>query len=306
MTQIRQTRVWLPLCAFLKLAGMCYGQFQFPTENPKPVFLVHGILVSGNNLAYLAARIIQNNPRTLVFNTYAYSGLASLTPLQQQLDGTLGQEFKNFSDAHPEGFHLIGHSQGALICRTLIQNYPQHNVRHFISIAGPQAGQYGIPTIIPQPMPLVELPPLLTVGSALFYNPIAQRTLSIANYWHDPFQDQLYLRQNTFLPYYDNRIRSERSASYKEAFVKLRRFVAIQGPGDGVIDPWQSGDFSFYNRLGTVENYTQREVYTEDLFGLRTLDEDGRFIKYIQDGVEHFDWVFNNEVIEKYILPNLD
>lgn len=38
---------------------------------------------------------------------------------------------------------MKGYSQGALLSRTILQAYPEHNVHNFISLSGPQAGQYG-------------------------------------------------------------------------------------------------------------------------------------------------------------------
>merc|ERR1719474_2393689 len=42
-----------------------------------------------------------------------------------------------------DGYNLVCHSQGALICRCLIEYLSDHNVRHFVSLAGPQEGVYG-------------------------------------------------------------------------------------------------------------------------------------------------------------------
>lgn len=38
---------------------------------------------------------------------------------------------------------LPGYSQGALLARVILQAFPNHNVHNFISLSGPQAGQYG-------------------------------------------------------------------------------------------------------------------------------------------------------------------
>lgn len=55
----------------------------------------------------------------------------------------IGQDLLNISSKHPEGIHLLGYSQGALLSRTILQSFPNHNVQNFISLSGPQAGQYG-------------------------------------------------------------------------------------------------------------------------------------------------------------------
>jgi len=45
--------------------------------------------------------------------------------------------------AIPEGINLIGYSQGGLLARAILQRFLMHNVRNFISLNSPQAGQYG-------------------------------------------------------------------------------------------------------------------------------------------------------------------
>lgn len=38
---------------------------------------------------------------------------------------------------------ILGYSQGGLLSRAMLENLPDHNVKHFISLSSPQAGQYG-------------------------------------------------------------------------------------------------------------------------------------------------------------------
>ena len=55
----------------------------------------------------------------------------------------IGEDLLDFSSKYPDGIHLIGYSQGGLIARGILQKYPNHNVKTFISLSSPQAGQYG-------------------------------------------------------------------------------------------------------------------------------------------------------------------
>lgn len=55
----------------------------------------------------------------------------------------LSKDFNEFSRNHTGGIHLLGYSQGALLARTILQANPNHTVHTFISLSGPQAGQYG-------------------------------------------------------------------------------------------------------------------------------------------------------------------
>ena len=41
-------------------------------------------------------------------------------------------------------FILIGHSQGTLVSRALLEEWDNHPVQMFVSLAGPHLGQYGL------------------------------------------------------------------------------------------------------------------------------------------------------------------
>lgn len=82
------------------------------------------------------------HPGTKVYIANRYDNWASLEPMWRQTE-KFGEDLLNISAQHPEGIHLIGYSQGGLIARAILEKYPQHNVRTFVSLSSPQAGQYG-------------------------------------------------------------------------------------------------------------------------------------------------------------------
>ena len=47
---------------------------------------------------------------------------------------------------------------------------------------------------------------------------------------------------------------------YKRNFLRVKQVVAIGGPDDGVITPWQSSQFGFYDKNETVLPYTEQVV----------------------------------------------
>lgn len=55
----------------------------------------------------------------------------------------LGNDLKSICERHPEGVHLVGYSQGGLLARAILEVYDDHNVKNFISLSSPQAGQFG-------------------------------------------------------------------------------------------------------------------------------------------------------------------
>lgn len=71
-------------------------------------------------------------------------------------------------------------------------------------------------------------------------------------------------------------------------------------PHDGVVVPWQSELFGFFN-----ESMTQTPLYRGDLFGLRTLDEAGRVHLHTVAGVEHGQWLTNMTNFARNVLPLL-
>lgn len=55
----------------------------------------------------------------------------------------IGMDVLSISAAFPQGIHLIGYSQGGLLARAILQRFPMHNVKNFVSLSSPQAGQFG-------------------------------------------------------------------------------------------------------------------------------------------------------------------
>jgi hypothetical protein len=49
-----------------------------------------------------------------------------------------------------------------------------------------------------------------------------------------------------------------------------------------------------------------RLEYRLDLFGLKSLDKEGKVLRITVPGVKHLDWHRNNSVIDNHILPYLD
>lgn len=78
----------------------------------------------------------------MIYNSGRFSGWSSLESMWYQVQ-QFGYDLLNITKKYPEGINFLGYSQGALIARVILQAFPQHNVHNFISLSGPQAGQYG-------------------------------------------------------------------------------------------------------------------------------------------------------------------
>ncbi|EFA12062.1 Lysosomal thioesterase PPT2 homolog-like Protein [Tribolium castaneum] len=251
------------------------------------------------SMEIIKGRIEEQHPGTIIYNTNRFSGWSSLENMWYQVQ-QLGQDLLNVSSQHPEGIHLLGYSQGALLSRTILQTFNNHNVHNFISLSGPQAGQYGTNF-------LHLIFPDLALKSAfeLFYSRVGQHT-SVGNYWNDPYHQTLYKEYSQYLPFVNNEIISNRSEEFKKGITKLNAMVLIGGPDDNVITPWESSQFGYFGQNDTVVNLIDRDIYKDDLIGLKTLDKAGKLKIITVPGVNHFMWHLNTSIVDNYILPYLD
>jgi palmitoyl-protein thioesterase len=132
---------------------------------------------------------------------------------------------------------------------------------------------------------------------------VAQSVTSIDNFLRlvpDPFHQDVYLQKNIFLPLLNNQTYNPYSEGNKTGITRLKKLVAIGGPDDGVITPWQSSHFGFYKTGSDTEivDTKDQETYLTDSIGLRTLDEHGDFIVYNINGVHHTHWHQNKTVFD--------
>ncbi|XP_045609974.1 lysosomal thioesterase PPT2-A isoform X2 [Procambarus clarkii] len=139
----------------------------------------------------------------------------------------------------------------------------------------------------------------------VFYSRVGQR-VSVANYWNDPHHQTLYYKYSNYLPYLNNEINESYQKFYRNNFMKLKKLVLIGGPDDGVITPWQSSHFGYFDKEENVTEMRDQFFYQNDLFGLRSLDKAGKIKMYEVPGVYHTDWHHNVSVIKNCILPWLD
>ncbi|XP_054663364.1 lysosomal thioesterase PPT2 [Grus americana] len=268
-----------------------------PGGSYRPVVIVHGLFDSPSDFRHLRAFINESHPGTEVTVLDLFDRGASLRPLWVQVEGfrsALAPIMANAAD----GIHLLGYSQGGLICRALLATTPDHNVRSFISLAAPQMGQYGDTDYLKWLFPRHMKSNLYR----LCYTPLGQG-VSICNYWNDPHHRDLYLNSSDFLaPLNDERLHPNASA-WKRNLLRIQSLVLIGGPDDGVITPWQSSLFGFYDANETVREMRAQEVYLQDTFGLKTLEARGALGGCAVPGVGHTAWHSHRPVYERCIRP---
>ncbi|KAK5612317.1 hypothetical protein CRENBAI_016305 [Crenichthys baileyi] len=128
----------------------------------------------------------------------------------------------------------------------------------------------------------------------------------LAGQYGDPHHRAGYLRSNTFLPLVNGEKPHKFITDWRENVLRIKKMVLIGGPDDGVITPWQSSHYGFYDTNEDVVEMRNQEFYKNDTFGLKTLDARGDVSVCVQSGVEHTHWhsnftVFTN-CIEKWLI----
>lgn len=266
----------------------------------KPVIIVHGILDGPEQFRNLSMFIEKAHPGTEVQIISLYNCGESLVQLWKQVQG-FRKAIENITSQHPEGAHLLCFSQGGLICRAVLSMSPNHNIHTFISLSSPLAGQYGETDYLK-----VLCHDCVKKTVYLFcYNKMGQ-LISICEYWNDPHHRARYLRANSFLPLLNGEKPHPLLKDWRENFLRIKKMVLIGGPDDGVITPWQSSHFGFYDTNEDVVEMRNQEFYKNDTFGLKTLDARGDVSVCVQSGVKHTQWhsnftVFTN-CIEKWLV----
>lgn len=269
------------------------------TSAYRPVVIVHGILTGADSMLLIVDEIQRHHPGTVVYNADRFEGWSSLENAWHQVLEFNG-DLQKICGKHPDGVILLGYSQGGLLARAVLQTYPDHCVKKFISLSSPQAGQYGTDF-------LHLIFPSLVAKTAyqLFYTYVGQHT-SVGNYWNDPHHQDLFEQFSIFLPYINNDLPSTNSTLFRDSMLRLEQLILIGGPDDGVITPWESSHFGYYNGTDDVIPCKQRKIYLEDRIGLRTLDRDGRLKLITVPGVRHYEWHLNTDVVDSVVLPLLD
>ncbi|XP_061574507.1 lysosomal thioesterase PPT2-B-like [Cololabis saira] len=280
---IQGSTALLPLLLLLLLAA---GH----VDGYKPVLIVHGIFNEPKDFQMLTKFIKKVHPGTEVHVINLYNNLNSLKPMWEQvLD--VGKVVSNIMSNFPNGVHLLGFSQGGLVCRAVLSLIPNHNVHSFISLSSPLAGQFGVTAYLSQVIPKHRRKNF----QKHCYKRYGQR-LSICNYWKDPHLKEEYLRNNMFLPLLNGEKPHSKMKEWKKNFLRIKKLVLIGGPQDGVITPWQSSLFGFYDSNENVVGMRSQEFYKNDAFGLKTLDARGDLLMCVVPGVIHSEWKMNFQV----------
>eukprot|EP01132_Coremiostelium_polycephalum_P009754 gene9754-11981_t len=247
----------------------------------RPVVLMHGIGTDKSSLDGLESWIREALPGVYVVNIEIGNGkLDSIfKTMNEQVD-----EYNRIVSSDPQladGFNAIGFSQGTLVTRGYIQRYNSPKVHNFVSMNGPQAGQFGTP--------YVNIKWIDEVLSTLPYERLMQHSISACQYWKDPYNNEEYLAHSLYLADINNE-RTTKNQTYVDNITSLNSMVLSYSTEDDTIVPRESGWFGFYAEGTQKKIVTLQEspLYTEDWIGLKTLDQSNRLHFFVTD-CEHKD-----------------
>ncbi|XP_061531730.1 lysosomal thioesterase PPT2-A-like [Phycodurus eques] len=285
--------------AILLILFLLLVLFRARVDGYRPVIIVHGIFDGPKQFQTLTLFINETHPGTEVTVVDLYKHMSSLKPLWKQVQD-FHRAIEPIMEKAQDGVHLLCFSQGGLICRALLSTTPNHNIHNFIALSSPLAGQYGDTDYLQQVFPGCVKDMIFLVC----YNRVGQR-VSICQYWNDPHHRPSYLKNNKFLPVLNGDTPHDKIKSWRENFLHIKKLVLIGGPDDGVITPWQSSHFGFYDSKERVVEMRNQEFYRNDTFGLKTLSARGDLSLCLYSGVKHMHWhsnftVFTN-CIEKWL-----
>ncbi|XP_033098762.1 lysosomal thioesterase PPT2-A-like [Anneissia japonica] len=263
----------------------------------KPLVIVHGIFSDPTHFDGFVKMVTKAHPGTNITVIKAFDGPDSLAPLWSQVE-KFRSDVKAVVDNNPQGIHLLCYSQGGVICRGLIATFPNHKIDTFISLSCPLLGQYGVTDVVKK---YIRAKFREDVYKICYTE--AFQVVSVCNYWNDPHQREKYLKENIYLPPLNNETYNSKSLEWKKNFLQLKKLILIGGPDDGVITPWQSSQFGFYDANENIVEMTNQEVFLKDSFGLQSMHDSGRIQTYTISGVAHTSWHDNQTVFDKCIEP---
>lgn len=194
------------------------------------------------------------------------------------------------------GFNAIGFSQGNNVIRGYIARYNDPPVNKFLSVHGVNAGIGALPYCLHNHQErkgeasdetIVEntalgngiCDALMETASHRAYSTFAQKHSFQANYWRDPRPEQ----QGNYLKYsqlarWNNEV-SNVNSTFNENWSKTNTFIWVMALDDKIVVPKEGEQWGAPDPLdpfGTVLERTETRWFKDDLFGLRTAEEEGK------------------------------
>lgn len=232
-----------------------------------PTVLMHGVLANKQNMDELKT-LLQLNFKIPVYNIEIGNGAGTslFTSMNSQLEILCDTIYK--MEELKDGFNFIGMSQGGLLARGYVEYCNKYPVINLITLASPNGGVY-----------------YKTPMADNFYEPLQQSTLSVSNYWRDPYKYDLYLSNSTYLAQLNQEVLTN---SIQNNLDVVNNFIMIWSSFDEVIMPPESAKFSLQyvdeiDGILKTQELTETDIYKSGRLGLKKLNEENRLKIYATD-----------------------
>ena len=212
------------------------------------LLLMEAIKKETNETVYIHSIRIGKNVTADVINSYLHDANLYLETGYKKIASI--PQLKN-------GFNAIGFSQGAQFLRAYVQRYNQPAVSKLISIGGQMQGISHLPRCPGINETLCRYAHSL-IDSGVYSSDV-QKTLIQAQYWHDPLNNDLYLKYSNFLADINNE-RDQKNEEYKRNLNSLDLFVMVKFLQDTFVvvsidfllpfKHWHAGSLLIHNGLG--------------------------------------------------------
>ncbi len=238
---------------------LCFAHAQKPT----PVVLIHGIFSDVSQLTDAKMWFSQNLKREIYTIEIGNGKLDSaLKPMEWQLKA-LSHTINSIDALTNNKFHLIGFSQGGLLSRAFAETTEGQRINTLMTFGTPHMGVY-------------------YYSDDSIYSEESQKQMSYTNYWKDPYNMELYLKNCTFLPLLNGEVQSPFTL-----YNKVDNFVMIWSPVDEIIRPIESGKYEFFRENSEiVVPFTHSETFKQNNIGMKTMFEENR-IHFVQTDCAH-------------------
>ena len=116
------------------------------------------------------------------------------------------------------------------------------------------------------------------------YTSLMQKYLVQATYWHNPLEEDNYMKGSTFLADINNE--RTKNLDYINRLQKLKSFVMVKFMNDTIVVPRESQWFGFYKPGQDVELQTleDSDLFIKDKLGLQQMKTDGKLIYLATEG----------------------
>ena len=223
----------------------------------QPIVVLHGVASSAPNMNVFSDWL-EKSFNTKVFNIEIGNGFKTslCSPLIEQLNELCSTIYA--IDELKDGFNFIGMSQGGLLARGYTEQCNKYHVLNLITMVSPHGG-------------------VIEEINIDMYSGFWQKHISVASYWRDPHNLDNYIDKCSYLPIINNEKITLISEIQKKNIKSLKNFILIWSENDDVVNPPESGKFSFYDYNYNIIDIEETLLYKEDLLGLKYLDKKNGF-----------------------------